>query len=89
MLRHALVAVFASVSTGFVYAAAPSSPQPKSEQGPFKVTTVAETFEHPWGLALLPDGRMLITERAGRLRLIDKNGKASAPLQGLPKIAAG
>jgi len=89
MLRHALVAVFASVSTGFVYAAAPSSPQPKSEQGPFKVTTVAEGFEHPWGLALLPDGRMLITERAGRLRLIDKNGKTSAPLQGLPKIAAG
>lgn len=84
--------LFTALSTfamGLAHAAAPSSPQPKSESGPFKVTTIAEGFEHPWGLALLPDGRMLITERAGRLRLVDKDGKASAPLQGLPKIAAG
>ncbi len=80
-----LTALVASVS----FAAAPSSPQPKSESGPFEVATVAEGFEHPWGLALLPDGRMLITERAGRLRLIDKSGKASAPLKGVPKVAAG
>jgi aldose sugar dehydrogenase len=89
MRRHFIVAAFACFTIGLAHAAAPSSPQPKSVQGPFRVTTVAEGFEHPWGLALLPDGRMLITERAGRLRLIDANGKTSAPLKGLPKIAAG
>jgi glucose/arabinose dehydrogenase len=89
MRRHLIVAAFACFTIGLAHAAAPSSPQPKSVQGPFRVTTVAEGFEHPWGLALLPDGRMLITERAGRLRLIDANGKTSAPLKGLPKIAAG
>ncbi len=89
MRRHLIVAAFACFTIGLAHAAAPSSPQPKSVQGPFRVTTVAEGFEHPWGLALLSDGRMLITERAGRLRLIDANGKTSAPLKGLPKIAAG
>jgi glucose/arabinose dehydrogenase len=89
MSHRFLIALIACLNVGIVQAAAPSSPQPQSEPGPFQVSTVAEGFEHPWALALLPDGRMLITERAGRLRLIDKNGKASAPLRGLPKIEAG
>lgn len=53
-----------------------------------KVVTVASGLEHPWGLAFLPRGRMLVTERPGRLRMVEKNGKLSPPLQGLPAVAA-
>ena len=42
----------------------------KTEDGPFRVVTVASGLEHPWGLAFLPDGRMLVTERPGRLRIV-------------------
>jgi glucose/arabinose dehydrogenase len=43
---------------------------------------------HPWGMAFLPDGRLLVSERPGRLRLIGRDGKLSAPLQGVPKVFA-
>ena len=52
----------------------------------FEVTTVAEGLDYPWGLAFLPDGRMLVTERAGRLRLVGVNGRLSDPISGLPLI---
>ena len=54
-----------------------------------KVETVATGLVHPWALAFMPDGRMLVTERPGRLRMISKDGKLSAPIVGLPKVAAG
>lgn len=53
----------------------------------YSAVTVTGGLEHPWGLAFLPDGRMLVTERAGRMRIILPNGKTSRPLIGLPKIA--
>jgi glucose/arabinose dehydrogenase len=52
------------------------------------VTTVASGLEHPWGLAFLPDGRMLVTERPGRLRYVSKEGKLSEPIDGVPVVAA-
>lgn len=55
---------------------------------PVTVETVAKGLEHPWGLQFLPDGRMLVTERPGRLRLIDAKGVTSSPLAGLPTVAA-
>lgn len=67
-------------------AEAPRSPTPASQPGVFRISTVAEGIEHGWGLELLPDGRMLVSERPGRLRIIDKQGKLSQPLDGLPKI---
>lgn len=50
--------------------------------------TVASGLEHPWGLAFLPDGRMLVTERAGRLRIVGANGQLGAPIDGVPLVDA-
>ena len=59
-----------------------------TEQHKLKIDTVATGLSHPWGLAFLPDGRLLVTERNGTLRYVD-NGKLSEPVGGLPKIAVG
>ena len=60
----------------------------ETETGPLKVEAIAKGLDHPWGLSLLPDGRMLVTERPGRLRIVAQDGTLSEPLQGLPEIAA-
>ena len=59
----------------------------RSSAGDLKVETVAEGLSQPWALAFLPDGRMLVTERPGRMRIVP-DGKLSAPLQGVPKVAS-
>ncbi|MEJ1364263.1 MAG: PQQ-dependent sugar dehydrogenase [Candidatus Sedimenticola sp. (ex Thyasira tokunagai)] len=52
----------------------------------FKAVTVIKGLEHPWGMAFLPDGRLLITERTGRLRLIEDDHLLPQPIEGLPAI---
>ncbi|HEU4685917.1 MAG TPA: PQQ-dependent sugar dehydrogenase [Nitrospira sp.] len=69
-------------------AQAPQSPTPPSREGVVTVATVAQGLEHPWGLAFLPDGRMLVTERPGRLRLVSQSGQLSEPLAGVPAVLA-
>jgi glucose/arabinose dehydrogenase len=64
------------------------SPTPKITAVPGRVTTVAKGLVHPWALAFLPDGRMLVTERPGRLRIVSRDGKLSAPLAGVPRVHA-
>jgi glucose/arabinose dehydrogenase len=54
----------------------------------FDVRVVARELEHPWAVAFLPDGRMLVTERPGRLRLVGRDGALSGPLAGVPKVDA-
>ena len=56
----------------------------ESEQADFVVETVAGGLEYPWSIAFLPSGEMLVTEREGRLRVIDADGLREAPISGLP-----
>jgi glucose/arabinose dehydrogenase len=54
----------------------------------YRIETVAAGLEYPWSLAFLPDGRMLVTERPGRIRIVTKDGKISDPVRGVPKVFA-
>ncbi len=78
--------------------AAPTITRPPFGDGPFKfdtaeqhkirVVVVTKGLSHPWGLAFLPDGRILVTERAGRLRLIKDGVLDPTPIPGVPKVFA-
>ncbi len=55
--------------------------------GRMKIVTVASGLDHPWSLAFLPEGPMLVTEREGRLRAISADGSLSEPIGGLPEVS--
>jgi aldose sugar dehydrogenase len=59
-----------------------------TEKARIHVTVVTKNLDHPWGLAFLPDGSMLVTERPGRLRVIRDGVLDPKPLEGLPPIRA-
>ncbi len=59
----------------------------KSENHSFSIETVVDELEYPWSMEFTSDGKILITERPGRLRIFE-NGELSAPIKGLPEIKA-
>lgn len=67
------------------FVADPGGQSLTTEKQSITVEVVARGLETPWGLAFLPDGRLLVTERPGRLRVIDK-GRLSDPVTGIPKV---
>jgi len=79
----ALGAVFAASGL-----ATPAEPKFPSSAGSLSVQTVASGLVHPWSLAFLPDGRMLVTERPGRMRIVTRTGQMSAALGNVPSVYA-
>jgi glucose/arabinose dehydrogenase len=70
--------------------APPPPPQPaKVVKAGYKVTEIAKGLDHPWSMAFLPDGSMLVTERQGRLRLIKGGLLQPQPIGGVPAVHTG
>jgi glucose/arabinose dehydrogenase len=83
----ATVALALSLAAGPAAAVITDAPAP-AEPSKIKVETFADGLSHPWGLQFLPDGRLLVTERPGRMRLVSKDGTLSEPVAGVPEVAA-
>ena len=82
--RFLLGLVFLTLLTG----AAMSPGVVKTEEHDLRFVEITSDLEHPWGLAFLPDGRMMVTERPGRLRIITEGRLSTQSVSGLPEIAA-
>jgi glucose/arabinose dehydrogenase len=91
------VAVAAAISTLAMADASPElvrapppPPQPaKVVKTGYHVTEIAKELDHPWSMAFLPDGSMLVTERVGRLRLIKSGSLLPLPITGVPAVHTG
>jgi aldose sugar dehydrogenase len=88
MTMLGFLALLVSCTAAPAQGPAQRSPTPSSTEGVVRAETVARGLEHPWALAFLPDGRMLVTERPGRLRIVARDGSVSGPLAGVPTVAA-
>lgn len=82
-LMHILLA-----ACGFLVATAYAFESPEPTLGQVQVTEVVSGLKHPWSLAFLPDGSLLITEQPGQLRRLSPDGQLSAPIDGVPQVAA-
>ncbi|KFC66986.1 PQQ-dependent oxidoreductase, gdhB family [Devosia sp. LC5] len=80
--------VFAGAALALSLAAPISAQTIETSAGPLTAMVIAEGLDHPWALGFLPDGRMLVTERSGQLRVVDQDGAVGAPIEGLPAVVA-
>jgi glucose/arabinose dehydrogenase len=60
----------------------------RTSEAAFRITVIASGLESPWGVAALPDGRLIVTEKPGRVRLVGTDGRLSPPLAGAPPTVA-
>lgn len=86
MLARLLAGALVPLWLAIAGAPATGAEEFQSQAGVLSVVAVAEGLENPWGLAFLPDGRMLVTERPGRLRLVGRDGRLSDPIDGVPEV---
>jgi aldose sugar dehydrogenase len=89
MTRTAGRIIASTVALAAIVACAPANSETvtvDSRAGKIAVEELATGLDHPWGMAFLPDGRLLVTEREGRLRILSTDGKLSAPVLGVPKV---
>lgn len=85
---HSLITILAlALAAPAMAAQAPIIGSRPAAAKPFMATEVA-TFDSPWALAFLPDGRMLVTEKAGRMLLLSADGKRRVAISGLPDVNA-
>src|SRR5262245_42054619 len=83
-----LSAIVCAAGVGLCIAAPSSAEVFHSSAGDLAVETVASGLANPWAIAFLPDGRLLVTERPGRMRIVGKDGKLSPALAGVPRVFA-
>ncbi|AYG44361.1 PQQ-dependent sugar dehydrogenase [Pseudomonas sp. Leaf58] len=89
MLRAPWLATLTAAALLPLLAQAAAEQQFRSEQGTLIVSTLADGLRNPWALAFLPGGKdMLVTERAGNLRVVNAEGKVGPPISGVPKVWA-
>ena len=88
--RLAAAAALAAVATGCAGGGALAQDRTvETDSGPVAIEIVAEGLTHPWGMDFLPDGRLLVTERPGRLRIVTPDdGSLSEPVEGVPDVFA-
>jgi glucose/arabinose dehydrogenase len=97
-----LLVLLIGMATAAGVALAAQAPQPANKLGdgpwtyttserntPIKVSVVTKGLSHPWSIVWLPNGDMLVTERAGRLRIIRNGALDPEPIKGVPKVQAG
>ena len=87
MPRATWLATLTAAALMPLLAQAAAEQQYRSEEGTLTVSTLADGLRNPWALAFLPGGKdMLVTERAGNLRVVNAEGKVGPPISGVPKV---